>query len=109
MSISENNKVINNELELKKAEYDYIDKMTAEISALLWRNVSKFEILTGKDVLQEKDLLEKIATMKRFGYSPLDKELKAETDIAEKQYQKLNNTYDSEKNIWKRKTNIWKI
>ena len=35
MSISENNKVINNELELNKAEYDYIYKMTAGISALL--------------------------------------------------------------------------
>ena len=38
--------------------------------------------------------------------SPLDKELKAETDIAKKQHQKLNNIYDSEKNNWKRKTNI---
>ena len=33
---------------------------------------------------QKKTLLEKAATMKRFKYSPLDKELKAETDIEKK-------------------------
>ena len=55
-------------------------------------NASKHEFLTGKDVLPEKDLLEKDATMKRFEYSPLGKELKAQTDIAKKQYQKLDDT-----------------
>ena len=55
-------------------------------------NASKHEFLTGKDVLPEKDLLEKAATMKRFEYSPLGKELKAQTDIAKKQYQKLDDT-----------------
>ena len=45
-------------------------------------NASKHEFLTGKDVLPEKDLLEKAATMKRFEYSPLCKELKSQTDIA---------------------------
>ena len=40
--------------------------------------------MTGKDVLPEKDLLEKVATMKRLGYSPLGKELKVQTDIAKK-------------------------
>ena len=44
--------------------------------------VSKSEFLTGKDVLPEKDLLGKAAAMKRFWYSPLGKELKAQTDIA---------------------------
>ena len=48
--------------------------------------------MTGKDVLTEKDLLEKVAIMKRIDYSTLDKELKAQTDIAKKQYQKLNDT-----------------
>ena len=45
-------------------------------------NVSGYEFLTGKDVLPEKDLLEKAATMKRFEYLSLGKELKAETDNA---------------------------
>ena len=39
----------------------------------------------------------KAATMKRFYYSPLDKELKAQTDIAKKQYQKLDNTFEFDK------------
>ena len=39
-------------------------------------NVSKYEFLTGKGVLPEKDLLEKATTMKRFECSPLGKELK---------------------------------
>ena len=59
--------------------------------------------MTGKDVLPEKGLLEKAATMKRFEYSPLSKELKAQNDIAKKQYQKLDNTYEFEKMIKKEK------
>ena len=43
--------------------------------------VSKREYLAGKDVLPEKDLLQKAATTKRFEYSLLGKELKAQTDI----------------------------
>ena len=70
---------------LNKAQYD-LDRQTAKISALSSGNVSKYEFLTGKDVLPEKGLLEK-ATMKRFKYSPLGKKLKAQTDIAKKQYQ----------------------
>ena len=38
----------------------------------------KNELLTGKVVLPKNDLLEKAATMKRFEYSPLGKELKAQ-------------------------------
>ena len=60
--------------------------------------------MTGKDVLPEKDLLEKAATRKWFEYSPLGKELKAKTDIATKQYQKLDNTYGFDKNIKKKPT-----
>ena len=40
--------------------------------------------LTAKDVSAEKDLLEKAATLKRFKYSPLGEELKAQTAIAKK-------------------------
>ena len=38
--------------------------------------------MTGQDVLQKKDLLEKAAKIKRFEYSPWGKQLKAQTDIA---------------------------
>ena len=35
-----------------------------------------------KDVLSEKDLFEKAATIKKFEYSPLSSELKKQTNIA---------------------------
>ena len=44
------------------------------------------EYLTGQDILPEKEFLEKVGTMKRFEYSPLGKELTAQTDIAKNQY-----------------------
>ena len=37
--------------------------------------------------------------MKRFKYFPLGKELKVQTDIAKKQYQKLVDTYEFDKTI----------
>ena len=46
--------------------------------------------MTGKDVLLEKGLVEKDATMKRFQYSLLGSELKKQTNIAEKQYQRFD-------------------
>ena len=46
--------------------------------------------MNGKDVLPEKDLREKAAALKRFEYSPLGKELKAQTSVVEKHEQKLN-------------------
>ena len=45
--------------------------------------------MTGKYVLQEKDLFEKAAKLKRFEYSRLGKGLKAQTDIEKKQYHEL--------------------
>ena len=57
--------------------------------------------MTGKDVLPEKELLEEAGIMKRFEYSLLHKELKAQTDITKRQYQKLYNTYEPEKIITK--------
>ena len=42
--------------------------------------------MTDKNVLPEKDLQEKAAALKRFEYSPLGKELKAQTNVVEKQY-----------------------
>ena len=41
--------------------------------------------------------------MKRFEYLPLDKELKAPTDIAKKRYQKFDDTYEFGKIIKKEK------
>ena len=57
MIITEKINIIDNKIRLNKAQYD-LDKQTAKISALLSRNVSKYESLTGKDFLREKELLE---------------------------------------------------
>ena len=75
MSISEKIKAINNKIKQIKPQYD-LDRQTAKISALLSGNVSKYEFLTGRDVLPEKDLLEKATAIKKFEYSPLGKKLK---------------------------------
>ena len=59
--------------------------------------------MTGKDVLPEIDSLGKAATIKRFEYFLLGKELKAQTEISKKQYQKLDDTYKFDKIIKKEK------
>lgn len=69
-------KAIDNKTEKNKGEY-YLGRQTTKISALLPGNGSKYEFLTGKDVLPEKDSLEKAAALKRFEYSPFGKKLKA--------------------------------
>ena len=78
MSISEKIKTIENKIEQNKAQYN-LDRQTAKVSALSPGNVSKYEFQIGKDVLPEKDLLQKAATMKRLEYSPLGKDLKNQT------------------------------
>ena len=85
MIISKKIKTINNKIEQNQAHYN-LDRQTVKILALSPGNGYKYEFLIGKDVLTKKDLLKKVAAIKRYEYSPLDKELKAQTDIAKKQY-----------------------
>ena len=89
MSISEKIKTIDNKIQHNKAQYD-LDRQTAKTSALSSRNISIYEFLNSKDVLPEQDLLEKVAALKRFGYSLLGNDLKNQTSVAEKRYQRLN-------------------
>ena len=100
MTISGKIKTIDNKNEQNKSQND-LDRQTAKISALWSGNVSKYEFLTGKDDLPEKVLLEIAATMKRFEYSPLGKELKPRTNIVKKQYQKLDDIFEFHKIIKK--------
>ena len=65
MSISEKIKAINNKIDQNKAQHN-LDRKTAKISALSSENVSKHEFLTSKDVLPEKDMLEKADKMKKL-------------------------------------------
>ena len=62
--------------------------------------------MTGKDFLPEKDLLEKTAALEIFEYSSLGKELKKQTSVAEKQYQKLENSYEADKIIKRKKPTL---
>ena len=89
-------KAINKKMEQNKAQYD-LDRKTTKISALSSENVSKYELLTGKDVLLEKELLEKATAIKRFEYAPLGKELKKQTSVTEKQYEKIDDAFESNK------------
>ena len=74
-------KTTDNKIEQKNAQYS-LDRQTAKISALSTRNVVKYNFLTGEDILLEKILLEKAASIKRFEYSPLGSEMKEQTGIA---------------------------
>ena len=78
-TITEKIKATNSKIEQNKAQYN-LDRQTAKISALSSGNVSKYEFVTVKD------LLEKTAIIKRFEYSPLAKRLKAQTGIAKNHY-----------------------
>ena len=86
MTVSENIKTVNNKIEQNKAQCN-LDRQTVKVLALSSANVSKYEFLTGKDVLLEKEMLQKAVTIKSFEYVALDTELKKQTDIAKKQYQ----------------------
>ena len=76
MSITEKNKKINNKIEPIKARYDLL-RQIAKISGLS-------SGIVCKDILPEKDLFEKVATINIFEYLTLGKVLKAQSDIAKK-------------------------
>ena len=65
MIVSEKVETIDNKIEQNKGQYN-LDRETAKISALSPENVSKYEILTSKYILPEKDLLENAAARKRY-------------------------------------------
>ena len=100
MTVSKKIKTIDKKIEENEAQDD-LDRQTAKISDLSSGNVGKYEYLTSRDVLLEKDLLEKAATIEGFEYSPLGKELKAQTAIAKKkkQYQGLDKVYKDQVSI----------
>ena len=75
MTVSKKIRAIDNKIEQNKAQY-LLDRQTAKTSALSSRDISKYKFLTGRDVLPEKAMLEKAATIKIFEYSLLDSELK---------------------------------
>ena len=63
MTVSDKVKIIDQKIEQNKAQYD-LARQTVKISALSSENVGKYEFLTCEDVLPEKDLFQKAATIK---------------------------------------------
>lgn len=59
-------------------------------------NICKYEFLTGKGVLPKKGFLEKVATISRPEYLPLDSEFMDQIGTAEKECQRFN--YESSEN-----------
>ena len=96
MNIREKIKTIDNKIEQNKAQYN-LDRETAKMFTLSLGNISKCESLTDKDVLFKEDLLERATEIKRFECSPLDKEFKKQTRIAEKQHQTFDSAFESNK------------
>ena len=64
--------------------------------------------MTGKDVLPEKNLARKSCQNGKIWIFALGKELKAQTNIAKKQYHKLDNTYEFDEIIKKEKPTLKK-
>ena len=89
MSISEKTKATFNKIEQNKAHND-LDRQTATISAFSSGNISKYEFSNGKDVLAEKDFVEKAAALKRFERSPLGKVFEKEANVIKKQTEVVN-------------------
>ena len=68
-------------MEQNKAQYN-LDRQTAKPISNRWKNFTRTE------------LLEKAATVKRFEYSPLDSELKKQTEITKKECPVLDKVYE---------------
>ena len=83
MTVNDKIKTTDSKIEQNKSQYN-LDRQIPKISVLSSTNVDRYEFLTGEDVLPEKALLEKADTIKRFEFSPLESELKKQTDIVGK-------------------------
>ena len=63
MIVNEKIKKFNNKIKQNKAQYD-LHRQTTKISASSSGNVVKYEFLSGKYILPEKDLLQKLLQSK---------------------------------------------
>ena len=65
MTVSVKIKTIDNKIEENKVQYN-LDRQTANTLALSLKIIDKYEILTGGNILTEKELLQKSATIKNL-------------------------------------------
>ena len=79
-------------IEYKKKQCN-ADRQTAKILALSSINVDKQEFLSCEDALSERQLLEKVATIKKFEYSPLGKALEKQIEVNKTKKGKRNKLF----------------
>ena len=84
---------IPNKRELQQISYNNLSDIDFKDFTKLYEDYTKEQY----SFLGNNTKKEKAATMKRYEYSPLGKELKVQSDIAKKQYQKLDDTFEFEK------------
>ena len=68
MTVTDQIKILNRKIKQNEAQYD-LDRKAAEISALSYNNLDKYEYLTGEDLGIKPSTIEKA----KFEYSPLGK------------------------------------
>ena len=68
MTVTDHIKILNRKIKQNESQYDS-DRKAAEISALLSKNLDKYELLTGEDL----DLKSSTVAQAKFEYSPLGK------------------------------------
>ena len=66
MTVTDQLKIIDNKIKVNEVQYD-LDKLAAEISALSFGELRKYEYLTGEDLGYKPSVLERT----KFDYSPL--------------------------------------
>ena len=66
MTVTDQIKILNRKIKQNEAQYD-LDRKAAEISALSYKNLDKYELLTGEDLDLKPSTVEKA----KFEYSPL--------------------------------------
>ena len=66
MTVTDQLKIIDNKIKVNEVQYD-LDKLAAEISALSFGELRKYEYVTGEDLGYKPSVLERT----KFDYSPL--------------------------------------
>ena len=94
MTVSDKVKIIDQKIEQNKAQY-VLARQTTKISALSSENVEKYEFLTGEDVLPEKDLFQKTATIKSIQSKIINNK------ISLKNYNRSDLIYNEKYNFYK--------
>ena len=92
MTVTDQIKILNRKIKQNEAQYD-LEREAAEISALSFNNLDKYEYVTGEDLGLKPSTVEKA----RFEYSPLGKIFNkglSEDDKKEGLLKKLKNMED---------------